>query len=57
MTMTLELSETSDARGWWCAISKKAWEQSMTQNITYSQAGVDKIQIDTPKVTKAQKAQ
>ena len=29
----------------------------MTQNITYSQAGVDKIQIDTPKVTKAQKAQ
>ena len=29
----------------------------MTQNITYSQAGVDKRQTDTPKLTRAQKAQ
>ena len=36
---------------------KKAWEQSMTQNITYSQAGVDKMQTDTPKLTRAQKVQ
>ena len=55
--MILQLSETSDARGWWCAISNKAQEQSMTQNITYSQAGVNKMQIDIPKPTKVQKAQ